>query len=128
VKNEVSVKVLLAESELTFRSFLRRKMEKEPDLSLVGDARDSHEALLYAEQFHPDVVLMDMDLEGGSLDAVRQIKSRLPRTRIVMLSVLSGETYQSVAASSGADALLLKSAPVAKIIEAVRREKSSELA
>jgi len=125
VDNDVSLKVLLAESELAFRNYLRRKMEKLTDLNLVGEARDSREALLNAEKLRPDVVLMDMDLEGGSLEVARQIKSRMPQTRIIMLSTMIGEAYQSIAASSGVDTLLLKSVPVSIIFESFRRDRSN---
>ena len=128
VEGEITVRVLIADSEWTFRRFLTDMLGKQKDLRVVGEAVDKDEALRLADQLRPDVVLMDMNLQGGSLAATRQIKSRFAKTRVIMLSLLRGESFEKIAVNNGADALIPKDDPISKILAAVRQEHASDAA
>src|SRR3989454_9761058 len=98
------VRVLIADSEQGFRRFIRRILERQPDLNVAGQASDAEEVVQLAQQLKPDVVLMDIDLPGlDGLEATRRIKASLPGTKVIMLSAVDGETYRNTAAKHGAD-------------------------
>src|SRR5438128_11536035 len=68
------VRVLIADSEQGFRRYIRRILERQPDLKVVGEAADGEEVVRVAHQLEPDVVLMDIDLHGT--DATLHIKAQ----------------------------------------------------
>jgi DNA-binding NarL/FixJ family response regulator len=124
---ESSVRVLIVNSEWIFRKFIRSALETQGDLTVIGEAADGAEALHLSQQLRPDVVLTDMDLlDGHSLDATRQIKARLPGTRVIMFSALDGETYHHAAKGCGADAFVSKGAPISGILGLIRNGKQAE--
>src|SRR5713226_940245 len=114
------VRVLIADSEQGFRRYIRRILERQPDLNVVGEAVDGEEVVRVAHQLQPDVVLVDIDLRGtDAFDATKYIKARLPGTKVIMLSVLEGETYRKAAAKYGADAFLPKSAEISELLSVI---------
>lgn len=79
------------------------------DMDVVGQANDGVEAVEFAQALRPDVVLMDINMPRlGGLDATRQIKARLPETKIVMLTVSDDEHDLFEAVKAGAEGYLLK--------------------
>ena len=68
---------------------------------MAGEAADAEEVVRLARQLKPDVVLMDIDLHGT--DATSHIKAHVPETKVIMVSVINGETYRKAAAKCGAD-------------------------
>ena len=89
---------------------------------MVGEAADGEEVVRLAQQLKPEVVLMDIDLQGtDAFEATRRIKTSLPARKVIMLSVLEGEAYRKAAAKYGADVFLLKTAEISEISSAVRR-------
>ena len=119
------VRVLIADAEQGFRRFIRRILERQPDLNVVGQASDAEEVVRLAQQLKPDVVLIDIDLPGlDGLEATRHIKASLPGMKVIMLSAVDGETYRNTAAKHGADGFLPKSAPVSEILSVIRHRDS----
>jgi two-component system response regulator DesR len=118
-------KILIADESREFRKFLRRVSEIEKDLEVVGEATSASELLVSARQFTPDVVLVDVALSGmGGLEGARRIKSELPGTRVILLSVVDELAVRDAAAKYGADALLNKGAPISEIFALIREQKS----
>ena len=116
------MRVLIADPEQGFRRYIRRILERQPDLKVVGEAADGEEVVRVAHQLEPDVVLVDIDLRGpDAFDATQRIKARLPGTKVIMLSVLEGEVYRKAAAKCGADAFLSKSAEVSDLLSVIGR-------
>ena len=123
------VRVLIADSEQGFRRYIRRILERQPDLKVVGEAADGEEVVRVTHQLEPDVVLVDIDLRGtDAFDATQRIKARLPGTKVIMLSVLEGEVYRKAAAKHGADAFLLKTEEISQFLPVIRRGRRSKAA
>jgi len=114
------VKVLIADAKHQYRRFIKQVLERRGDLRVVGEAGDGEEVIRLAHRLKPDVVLMDIDLHGtDAFDATKYIKARLPGTKVIMLSVLEGETYRKAAAKYGADAFLPKSAEISELLSVI---------
>lgn len=112
--------VLLADDHTLIRAGLRRVIEAEPDLSVVGEADNGREAVAMAQALKPDVVVMDVGMPSlNGIEATDQIRAALPDTQIVMLSMHSDEGYVLRALKAGAKAYLLKDSAEADLARAI---------
>lgn len=103
------LRILLVDDHLLFRKGLVRMLDAQPDFQVVGEAADGFEAVEQAQSLHPDLVLMDIRMPNcDGLEATRQIKSRTPDVRVVMLTVSDDEQDLATAVRCGADGYLLK--------------------
>ena len=114
--------VLIAEPDAAYRSFVRRTLEREIDLVLVAEGADGEQAVRLAQQLMADVVLVDLDLLGvDGLEATRRITEELPRTKVIGLGALNGESYANLAVGFGAEAFLAKGGPTSELLSAIRQ-------
>ena len=103
------VKVLLVEDELEVREVQRRLLEKDPRLTVIGEASSGEEALKSLDHMIPDVITMDLLMPGmGGLEAIRRVKAGYPDIKIVVVSAYGGEFLQR-SVDAGADGYVLKS-------------------
>ncbi len=121
------VRILLADDHVVMRNGLRLLLERYPDFSVVGEASDGREAILMAEQFTPDVIVMDiaMPLLNG-IEAAKRVSERYPRTSVVILSMHSDEAYVLRALKAGARGYLLKDSAEIDLVQAVRAVSSGK--
>jgi DNA-binding NarL/FixJ family response regulator len=114
-------RVLLVDDHSLVRCAFRRMLKGEPDLSVIGEASDGHEAVEAAQRLRPDVVVMDFALPNmnGGL-ATRHILELLPHTAVLILSMHSSPSYVRSSMDAGARGYLLKSAVDLELAEAVR--------
>lgn len=116
-----AITILIADNHPLVREGLVALLAREPDLTVVGEARDGQEAVEHAERFHPDVVLMDLwmpRLDGVA--ATRLIHEHQPATRLLLLSSDAGEEAVSRGLAAGACGYLRKGLPRAELLWAVR--------
>jgi len=119
------IRILLADDHNVMRSGLRRLLEEEPDLEVVGEAADGLEAIRMAEELEPDVVITDLVMGGVSgVEVTRQVTERVPRSRVVVLSMYGNESYVLDALRSGARAYVLKESTSEELSQAVRAAAS----
>jgi DNA-binding NarL/FixJ family response regulator len=96
-------------------------LRSEPDLAVVGEAADGHEAVLAAAALNPDVILMDIRMPGlDGLEATRQILESGSQARILVLTTFDLDTYVYAALAAGASGFLLKDTPEDQLIGAIR--------
>src|SRR5260370_2731710 len=115
------MKILLADDHNVLRKGLRRILEEEPDLQVVGEAGNGREAVNLAHSLRPDIVVMDiaMPLMNG-LEATRQILKRNSDMNVLILSMYSDENYVVQVLRAGARGYLLKDTAEEDLITAVR--------
>jgi DNA-binding NarL/FixJ family response regulator len=115
------MKILLADDHKVLRSGLRRILEEQPDLEVVGEASDGREAVDLATSLQPDIVVMDIAMpQMNGMEATRQIVLRNPRTNVLILSMYSDENYIVQVLRAGARGYLLKDSAEEELINAVR--------
>ncbi len=122
VVNDDAIKVLVVDDHALFRRGLEMVLDGEPDIDVVGEASDGHEAIERAEQTTPDVVLMDVRMPKRSgIEAARAIKDILPSTKILMLTISDEEADLYEAIKAGASGYLLKEISIEEVADAVRQ-------
>jgi DNA-binding NarL/FixJ family response regulator len=115
-----NIRVLLADDHTVMRSGLRLLLERQGDLTVMGEAADGRQAVDMAAAGNPDVVVMDIAMpQLNGVEATRQIVTRNPNTAIVILSMHSDESYVIRSLKAGARAYLLKDSAEADLISAI---------
>jgi DNA-binding NarL/FixJ family response regulator len=118
------IRVLIADDMALHRELLGRLLERQPDITVVGEADSPEEAVSATAELSPDVVLVDLrmprhDPQGG-IRAIRLITDRHPNVKVLALTESDDETDVRAAALAGANGYIVKSVKAAKIAEAVR--------
>lgn len=120
------VTVLVVDDHELVRAGVLALLESEPDLRVVGVATDGLEALSLVERLRPSVILLDLMLPGLSgLEVLRQLPTRAPGVRAVILSVHDNLAYVLEAMRNGAFAYVLKDAPPSELLHALREAAAS---
>lgn len=117
----MAVKLLLVDDHKLFREGLRRILELEPDLKVVGEAGTGRIALEKLTVCDPDVVLMDINMpDMNGVEATRAIKELFPSIAVLVLSIHDDRGYLLEVLKSGASGYLLKDVDPDRLIEAIR--------
>jgi DNA-binding NarL/FixJ family response regulator len=122
------IRVLIADDHTVVRSGVRLLLETEPDIVVVGEARDGYEAVALTEALQPDVVLMDIAMpEMDGMAATRQIKAAWPQVNILGLTMHRTDEYFFEMLKAGASGYVLKGADTSDLINAVRIVQQGEV-
>ena len=116
------IRVLLADDHKLVRTGLCALLDAATDIVVVGEASGGREAIALARRLEPDVVVMDLsmpDLDG--LSATREILSRTPTTRVLILTLHEDVHYLGEGMRAGASGFLLKSVAHRELIDAIRQ-------
>jgi two-component system, NarL family, response regulator NreC len=115
------IKILIADIHPAFREGLSRLFNDEEDLLVVATVEDGEKAVHLAREHQPDVAIIDIFIPKiDSVEAVRQIKVHSPLTRILMIGAHTYESYIIATVKVGASGYILKTAPIAEMVNAVR--------
>jgi two-component system response regulator NreC len=117
----VSIRVLIVDDHAVVRSGLRRVLEAEDDIEVVGEAGDMRGAVFEARAQNPDVVLMDVVMPGPTgIEATPAVLKEAPETKVLVLSMQDDPQYVREAFAAGASGYVLKEAVDAEVVDAVR--------
>lgn len=120
VNNLNNVNILLVDDHPLVRDGLRARLEAAPRLRVVGEAGSGAEALAQAGALRPDLVLMDVNMRGGSgIEATARLSERYPGIAVLILSMHDRPEYVTQAIGAGARGYVLKDAPGKDIVLAI---------
>lgn len=115
------IRVAVAEDQRIVRELLAARLEGEADVYLVGAVGTGAEALALVAEQHPDVLVLDIglpDLDG--MQVTRRVKSAVPQTRVLVLSVHDSRFFVQQMLRAGADGYMVKSAALPELVQAIR--------
>jgi len=116
------IRVALCDDHTVVRSGLRRILDAEGDIEVVGEAGTAEEAAALASAERPDVFVMDLGLPGvGGIEATRRVRDANPATEVLVLTVHDDVAYLRQAFAAGARGYLVKDAADVELVLAVRR-------
>lgn len=122
-----AVRIVIADDHSVVRRGLRTLLESEAGFEVVAEAGDVDSARRYVRGHHPDVLVLDLNMPGGSsLDAIPLIRDESPATRIVVLTMQNQPAFARRALSAGVLGYVLKEAADAELVEAVRAAANGE--
>jgi DNA-binding NarL/FixJ family response regulator len=121
------VHLLLADDHAHFRAGIRALLLSEADMEVVGEAATGEEAVERAAALQPDVILMDVNMPSlNGIEATRRIVSSSPHMAVLVLSMFEDDDSVFAALQAGARGYLLKGAPKAEVLRAIRAVASGE--
>ena len=121
------IRVAIADDQAVVRMGLRVLVEREQDMEVVGEAEDGYAALDLVRATQPDVLLLDIrmpGLDGLGVLSVAAAEPELAATRVVVVTTFEVDEYVFRALRAGASGFVLKDAPPADIVRAVREAAS----
>jgi NarL family two-component system response regulator LiaR len=127
VQSRNTVRVLIADDHVIVRKGIRALLATEPDIEVVGEARDGEEVIAQAQETQPDVILMDLIMPGmDGLEATRYLSNHLPHSRILVLTSFAGDDKVFPAIRAGALGYLLKDSGPQDLVEAIQQVHRGE--
>ena len=113
--------MLIADDHAIVRNGLRKLLEEQADMNVVGEATDGLQTVKKVKSLNPDVALIDIAMPRLSgLEATSIIKESLPKVQVVMLSMHEKDAYVDRALAAGALGYVLKASPTSDVLEAIR--------
>ena len=117
----MSVRILVTDDHPVVRAGLSGMLSGEPDFEVVGEAQNGKEAVAFAGELKPDVVLMDLRMpEMDGVTAIQHIKSSYPDVHILVLTTYESDADILRAIETGATGYLLKDTPREELFGAIR--------
>lgn len=111
------IRVLIVDDHAILRQALRLLLEVHQEIEVVGDAANGREAMEAAEKLLPDVILMDMVMPGlNGLEATRQIRRRLPKSKVLILTGYMEDEQIVAALRAGASGYIVKKSDATELI------------
>jgi two-component system response regulator NreC len=114
------LRVFLADDHAIFRDGLRALLQRHEGMEVVGEAGDGHEAVDGIEKTRPDVVVMDIAMPHlNGLEVTRRVRKKLPRTRVLVLSMYEDADFVHQILDAGASGYVLKGSASQELLEAL---------
>ena len=115
------IRILVVDDHPVVRQGVAGLVGGQPDMSIVGQASNGREAIQQFRTYHPDIVLMDLQMpEMSGLDALIAIRDEAPDARIIVLTTYVGDAQILRAIKAGARGYLLKSSLHRELLETIR--------
>ncbi|HEY9367655.1 response regulator transcription factor [Streptomyces sp.] len=115
------IRVLIADDEPMIRAGVRAVLATDPDIEVVAEAVDGHDAVELVRRHRPAVAVLDIRMPGiNGIDAAAEIRSAVPSTSVIMLTTFGEDDYILQALGGGAAGFLIKSGEPEELITGVR--------
>ncbi len=120
------IQIVVIDDHPFFREGVVNKLRSEPDFEIVGEGETAAAAISLTEDLVPDLLLLDISIPGGGLNAAQTIAAKSPVTKVVMLTASEEEEDLSDALKAGAKAYVLKGVTPRELIRILRAVHSGE--
>ncbi|MCJ7551904.1 MAG: response regulator transcription factor [Anaerolineae bacterium] len=122
-----TIRVLIVDDHTIVRKGIRALLAEIAGLEVVGEAADGQEAIAQSARLHPDVILMDLAMPRlDGIEATRQIKTRQPESRILVMTSFATDEKVLPAIKAGAQGYLLKESAPDDLVQAIQQIYSGE--
>jgi DNA-binding NarL/FixJ family response regulator len=119
--SQLPLRILIVDDHQMFREGIRRRLEQEPDMTVVGEAASAEEALAAVPQSNPTIVLLDIRLPGVSgIELARRLRQQWPDLKVLVLTGYDFDQYVRAMARVGVSGYLLKTSPQDAVVDAIR--------
>jgi DNA-binding NarL/FixJ family response regulator len=119
--SQLPLRILIVDDHQMFREGIRRRLEQEPDITVVGEAASAEDAIAEVSRTNPTIVLLDIRLPGTSgIELARQLRQQWPDLKILVLTGYDFDQYVRAVARVGVSGYLLKTAPQDAVVHAIR--------
>jgi two-component system response regulator NreC len=116
----MSIRILIVDDHRILRAGLKTLLSPEPNIEVVGEGTSADQAVQFVQELRPDIVLMDIGMPGlNPLEAVRQITSTHPDTRVLMLTMHEDSALVQEYMRAGASGYIIKRAAESELIDAI---------
>lgn len=116
-----TTKIAIIDDHQLFREGVKRILEFEKSFQVVAEGDDGNEALKIVDTYHPDVVIMDINMpQMNGIEATHELIEKYPDTKVIILSIHDDENYVTRALQTGARGYLLKEMDADALVDAVR--------
>jgi DNA-binding NarL/FixJ family response regulator len=117
---EEKLRVVIVDDHALFREGLATILEAQDDIEVVGQGGNAEDAVRLARDLLPGIILLDIDMPGGGLEAARRIASELPVIKIAVLTASEADDHLISALKTGARAFILKGVAARELLRILR--------
>ena len=121
-----TIRIVLVDDHPLFREGVAYTLAAQTDMAVVAQGESGDEAVRLAATCAPDVVLLDLNIPGGGIEAARAIAAAQPATRVIMLTASVDEDDLVAAMAAGARGYILKGVAARELVSIVRRVHGGE--
>lgn len=121
-------RIVLADDHALIRHGIKKMIEEDPGLKVVGEAADGLELIALLKNTPADLVILDISMPNlRGIEAIREVRKICPAIKVLMLTMHKGEQYLCSSFASGADGYLLKEDSDTELLPAIARVRQGEL-
>jgi DNA-binding NarL/FixJ family response regulator len=118
----MSVRIIIADDHKIMRDGLRHMLDKEAGMEVVAEARNGHDAVCLSEKLRPDILIMDVSMNGlNGVEATRLIVGKGLNARVIALSMHADKRFVAGMFEAGAMGYLLKDCAYDELLQAIRQ-------
>jgi DNA-binding NarL/FixJ family response regulator len=122
-----TIRVLLADDHGIVRAGLKALLDAQPDMAVVGEAEDGDTAIKLVRELTPTVLVTDLSMPGGGMEAIRQVNSLQLPTRVLVLTVHAEERYLLPVLEAGGSGYVRKASAHTDLLSAIRTVARGEV-
>jgi two-component system response regulator NreC len=121
------IRVLLADDHGVVRAGLKALLDAQPDMTVIGEAEDGPTAIAMAQELVPTVLVTDLSMPGGGMEAIREVNSHHLPTRVLVLTVHAEERYLLPVLEAGGSGYVRKASAHTDLLNAIRTVARGEV-